>query len=677
METVTDRIARFILARIRRRSVLDLYARAAVAGLLEQRFITGAEEGGTVWTVPTKTLEMLSGHPEHDHEKIGRHLAKAPCSKPEMRGGGFEFAPELPSDSDNPQTIAKRRPARRSPAAGVTDESTKVSSGDASAKMPDVLALLRQHLPRPRVSDVAVALLVAGAVGSSVKRMDKLRGVLRQPAPFLLIKAPVARFERRFASMLEDGLIMPFQVRIDDVYHGISLKNEHRKPPTTKPCRSVKLISGYSARRVGAVVLAHHLSEALNDQSASVVVVDETPLAPPPALSMTADVVFECEGLDHLLIAELLHLTLGIAPKLSLLEMASIELDVSGLSLDDLVLAIRPAQNLNAILATLATLGDVSRSRDDDDDSETGKTRSHDNHDRNGKSKNRRNGIEEAKRASSAAEDFEIIQPVDLTKHAPLVSAEIQTKDVTGGTDGLHHLQVETLSGYGEAKDWAIDLKSDLQSWREGQLNWSEISTKLLLSGPPGTGKTTFARALCNTLQVPLLVTSVASWLEPGYLGDVLKRMSQAFETARSHAPAILFIDELDNIGSRGGSRREQHDDYWRSLINRLLELLDGTSKTDGVIVVAATNLPEMIDPALLRSGRLEKHVVIPLPDVDALSGILAQHLAADLASVLSSAPPCSSTSDPTPSRQRSGNPQRSPKTPGRRHQGSAKGMSQ
>jgi SpoVK/Ycf46/Vps4 family AAA+-type ATPase len=217
------------------------------------------------------------------------------------------------------------------------------------------------------------------------------------------------------------------------------------------------------------------------------------------------------------------------------------------------------------------------------------------------------------------------------------VQASAPNEKVVGSQSG--HLLVETLSGYGDAKEWALDLKTDLEVWREGGLGWSEMSTKLLLSGPPGTGKTTYARALCNTLQVPLLVTSVAAWLEPGYLGDVLKRMSEAFETARAHAPSILFIDEIDNIGSRSGGRREQYDDYWRSLINRMLELLDRASKTHGVIVVGATNLPDRIDPALLRSGRLEKHVVIPMPDTEALSGILAHHLGADLPSVFSSAP--------------------------------------
>src|SRR5690606_15314881 len=192
-------------------------------------------------------------------------------------------------------------------------------------------------------------------------------------------------------------------------------------------------------------------------------------------------------------------------------------------------------------------------------------------------------------------------------------------------------LSVETLAGYGPARDWALDLKADLSLWREGKLRWDEMSTKLLLSGPPGTGKTTFARALCNTLQVPLLATSVARWLEPGYLGDVLKRMSASFTVSGEKAPAILFIDELDNIGRRQGAGSRNYDDYWASLITRMLELLDGASKTEGIIVVGATNLPERIDPALLRSGRLETHVEIPMPDMEALVGILGHHLGSDL----------------------------------------------
>ncbi|KQZ22432.1 hypothetical protein ASD50_21235 [Mesorhizobium sp. Root552] len=163
------------------------------------------------------------------------------------------------------------------------------------------------------------------------------------------------------------------------------------------------------------------------------------------------------------------------------------------------------------------------------------------------------------------------------------------------------------------------------------------MSTKLLLSGPPGTGKTTFARALCNTLQVPLIATSVATWMEPGYLGDVLIRMNATFAEAEAAKPAILFVDEIDGINMRGSSG--EWTTYWDQIVNRLLELLDGASRCDGVVVVGATNNPDRIDAALLRSGRLERHIVIPRPDTEALIGILRHHLKGDLDAVIASAP--------------------------------------
>jgi hypothetical protein len=206
------------------------------------------------------------------------------------------------------------------------------------------------------------------------------------------------------------------------------------------------------------------------------------------------------------------------------------------------------------------------------------------------------------------------------------------------GADKDRIPRVETLSGYGDARAWALGLKEDLKLWQAGSLAWEEMSTRLLLSGPPGTGKTLFARAVCNTLQVPLFATSVATWLEPGYLGDVLKRMTSAFREAEAAGPSILFIDEIDGLGTRSSGK--DWSEYHNSIVNRILELLDGAAKVSGVIVIGATNRPEAIERAVLRSGRLETHIVIPQPSTETLVGILEHHLGADLDAVIASSPP-------------------------------------
>lgn len=334
-----------------------------------------------------------------------------------------------------------------------------------------------------------------------------------------------------------------------------------------------------------------------------------------------ADLVLEADGLDHTLLAELLQICCGIAPKQSLELMRQQGLTLDHLHLDDLALIVRPGRSNAEIISAFEALRD-----DRATDLDSGDAEGSDASAGRGKGSSvpewRSGAKPEEKRKSTGSAPIEVIRP--------------QPADAEGV------LRVETLSGYGEAADWAGSLKLDLDLWRQGLLDWSELSSRLLLSGPPGTGKTTFAKALCNTLQVPLLATSVARWLEASYLGDVLKSINAAFAVASEHRPAILFVDEIDNLGSRAfaDSRGHKgHDDYWSSLINRVLELIDGAAQTEGVIIVAATNLPEKLDPALLRSGRLERHVQIPRPDIEALTGILAHHLGADLANVIQTAP--------------------------------------
>jgi ATP-dependent Zn protease len=126
--------------------------------------------------------------------------------------------------------------------------------------------------------------------------------------------------------------------------------------------------------------------------------------------------------------------------------------------------------------------------------------------------------------------------------------------------------------------------------------------------------------------------TSVSAWLsqKDGTLGHVTAAIRNTFSAARR--PGILFIDEIDSLPARGSSA--QHDPWYSAVVNAVLEQIDGYEKREGLVVIAACNTPSKLDPALVRSGRLDHHIIIPLPDVPALIGILRTHLGAELAGV-------------------------------------------
>lgn len=189
---------------------------------------------------------------------------------------------------------------------------------------------------------------------------------------------------------------------------------------------------------------------------------------------------------------------------------------------------------------------------------------------------------------------------------------------------------LDDLHGLGAAGDWGRDLAIDLADWKAGEISWSEVDKGILLFGAPGTGKTTFASALAHTCGVEIVIVSYAQWQAKGHLGDYLKAMRASFAEAKKKAPCILFIDEFDSAGDRnsGASGNESYDN---KAINGLLECLDGSEGRSGVVVIAATNLPAKIDPALRRPGRLDKAIEIPLPDAEARTGILRYHLKGDL----------------------------------------------
>ncbi|WHA43276.1 AAA family ATPase [Agrobacterium larrymoorei] len=184
------------------------------------------------------------------------------------------------------------------------------------------------------------------------------------------------------------------------------------------------------------------------------------------------------------------------------------------------------------------------------------------------------------------------------------------------------------LSGFGMAADWGCNLAIDLADYKAGKIDWDDVDPGVLLSGPPGSGKTMFVKALGSTCRVPVIYGSPAAWQEAGSLDAHLKAMRNSFDEAKSAAPALLFIDEVDTLGTRGSKDNNQL--YGRAVITAFLELLDGFDRRSGVVVVAACNHPQHLDPAIKRAGRLDRHLEISLPDSESRLSILRHYSEVD-----------------------------------------------
>lgn len=214
-----------------------------------------------------------------------------------------------------------------------------------------------------------------------------------------------------------------------------------------------------------------------------------------------------------------------------------------------------------------------------------------------------------------------------ITKAIRLI-AQANTHEHPPTKPGLFTL--DELHGMGDAVDWAKQVIQDLADWREGKIKWREVDRGAVLYGAPGTGKTSFAKAMANSAKVPLITGSLARWQAAGHLGDMLKSMRAAFASAGKQAPAILLIDEIDVIGDRA-TLSSQHRDYDSKVIAALLELLDGAEAREGVVVIATSNFDprRALDPALIRPGRLEVCLEISVPDQHSRIAILRYHGAA------------------------------------------------
>jgi len=185
---------------------------------------------------------------------------------------------------------------------------------------------------------------------------------------------------------------------------------------------------------------------------------------------------------------------------------------------------------------------------------------------------------------------------------------------------------LEQMTGESEALIIARRMVADLGAWRSGRVTWADLSRSALFYGPPGTGKTWMARAMGASAGIALIEASFATWQAAGHLGDMLREMQSSFAAARRQAPAILFIDEIDAVGNREDSDRHGTN-YRRQVVNGFLAEMDRISRQEGVIVVGACNNIGAIDPAVLRPGRFDHHVPVPLPDAAMLAGVLVRHL--------------------------------------------------
>jgi cell division protease FtsH len=187
-------------------------------------------------------------------------------------------------------------------------------------------------------------------------------------------------------------------------------------------------------------------------------------------------------------------------------------------------------------------------------------------------------------------------------------------------------LTFSDVAGVEEAKEEVAELVEFLRDPGKFQKLGGKIPRGVLMVGSPGTGKTLLAKAIAGEAKVPFFTISGSDFVEM-FVGVGASRVRDMFEQAKKHAPCIIFIDEIDAVGRhRGAGLGGGHDEREQTL-NQLLVEMDGFEGNEGVIVIAATNRPDVLDPALLRPGRFDRQVVVPLPDIRGREQILKVHL--------------------------------------------------
>ena len=184
----------------------------------------------------------------------------------------------------------------------------------------------------------------------------------------------------------------------------------------------------------------------------------------------------------------------------------------------------------------------------------------------------------------------------------------------------------EDVAGIDEAKEDLQEIVDFLKSPKKFQKLGGRIPKGVLLVGPPGTGKTLLARAIAGEASVPFFSISGSDFVEM-FVGVGASRVRDMFEQAKKNAPCILFVDEVDAVGRHRGAGMGGGNDEREQTLNQLLVEMDGFETTEGIILIAATNRPDVLDPALLRPGRFDRQINVPNPDIKGREKILLVHM--------------------------------------------------
>ena len=193
-------------------------------------------------------------------------------------------------------------------------------------------------------------------------------------------------------------------------------------------------------------------------------------------------------------------------------------------------------------------------------------------------------------------------------------------------TEAHGRVTFDDVAGVDEAKEDLQEIVEFLRDPQKFQRLGGRIPRGVLLVGPPGTGKTLVARAVAGEANVPFFTISGSDFVEM-FVGVGASRVRDMFEQAKKNAPCIIFIDEIDAVGRHRGAGLGGGNDEREQTLNQLLVEMDGFEQNEGIIIIAATNRPDVLDPALLRPGRFDRQIVVPNPDVVGRERILKVHV--------------------------------------------------